>query len=150
MDPYRHCRLSAIRSNLLNVKWLGLVVLILCTPLAAFALQASYTPVNPGACQPDSARPDIAQAESVVRSYLAAVDRGELLTFGRKLNRTDITPVRVQYNYSISSGDMATWVYSTLKNPMPVPEQPEYQVIGVCSAMENGRIVETESHVLLK
>jgi hypothetical protein len=118
--------------------------------LAIAFLTSAHTPVNLPSCLPDTSRTDIAGAESVVRSYLAAVDRGELLSFGRRLSPADITPIRVQYNYQIAGGGMETRVYSELKDPMPVPDQPEYHVIGVCSAMEDGRIVETESHVLLK
>lgn len=118
--------------------------------LAIALLNSAYTPYKPPACQPDAAAPKAAEAKSLVESYLAAVDRGELLSFERRLTRADINPVNVQYNYQIVSGTMETRVYSTLKEPMPVPGQPEYQVIGVCSAMEDGRIVETESHVLVK
>ena len=118
--------------------------------LAIAFLSSGYTPVKPIPCQSEAGRQDVVDVESVLNSYLAAVDRGELLTFGRRLSRADINPVRVQYNYLIVGGATETRVYSTLKEPMPVPDQPEYQVIGVCSAMENGRIAETESHVLLK
>lgn len=118
--------------------------------LAIAFLSSGYTPVKPIPCQPEAGRQDVVDAKSVLNSYLAAVDRGELLSFDRRLSRADINPVRVQYNYLIASGATKTQVYSTLKEPMPVPGQPDYRVIGVCSAMENGRIVETESHVLLK
>lgn len=117
--------------------------------LAIALLNSGYSPADPP-CAVDVGKPDSAKAEGVVRSYLAAVDRGELVTFGRTLTRSDITPVRVRYDYRIAGGDMETRVYSTLNDPMPVPDQPEYEVVGVCSAIENGRIVETESHVLLK
>jgi hypothetical protein len=119
--------------------------------LPAAFLTSAYMPVSPPPCPAVAASSsNFAAPESVVRSYLAAVDRGELLSFERKLKRADIDPARVQYNYLIASGATETRVYSALKEPMPVPGQPEYQVIGVCSAMEGGRIVETESHVLLK
>lgn len=114
-------------------------------------LTSAYTPASLPPCPLGAgAGSNFADPESVVRGYLAAVDRGELLSFERRLERADINPVRVQYNYLIASGTTETRVYSALKESMPVPGQPEYQVIGVCSAMEGGRIVETESHVLLK
>lgn len=118
--------------------------------LAIAFLNSAYTPADLPPCQPAASSQHAAEAESIVRNYLEAVDRGELLSFDRKLKRADINPVRVQYNYLIASGAMETRVYSMLKEPMPVPGQPDYQVIAVCSAMENGSIVETESHVLLK
>ena len=119
--------------------------------LSTAFLTSAYTPVSPPPCTVGAVSSSgYADPESVVRSYLAAVDRGELLSFERRLGRADINPVRVQYNYMIASGSTETRVYSTLKEPMPVPGQAEYQVIGVCSAMEGGRIVETESHILLK
>jgi hypothetical protein len=122
------------------------VVLVLAIAL----LNSGHTPTNLPTCQPDPGRPGIAGAETVVRTYLNAVDRGELLTFGRRLDRSDITPVHVQYNYLISTGMMETRVYSALKTPMPVPDQPGYEVVGVCSAIDQGRIIETESHVIPK
>lgn len=126
---------------------IAFIALVLST---AF-LTSAYTPISPPPCPVGTApSSSFADPESVVRGYLAAVDRGELKSFERELGRADINPVRVQYNYLIASGATETRVYSVLKEPMPVPGQPEYQVIGVCSAMEGGRIIETESHVLLK
>ncbi|MEW6131933.1 MAG: hypothetical protein AB1591_02035 [Pseudomonadota bacterium] len=119
--------------------------------LSIACLTSAYMPVSPPPCPAGAgSASDFAAPESVVRNYLAAVDRGELLSFERRLERADINVVRVQYNYLIASGATETRVYSTLKEPMPVPERPEYMVIGVCSAMVDGSIVETESHVLLK
>ncbi len=113
-------------------------------------LTSGYMPVSPPSCPPGAISTRVAEPEAVVRSYLLAVDRGELLSFERKLSRDEINPIRVQYNYRIMDGSTEVRVYSALKAPMSVPGQSGYQVIGVCSAMEDGRIVETESHVLLK
>ncbi len=82
-----------------------------------------------------------------MNSYLDAVDRGELQTFGRRLDRSEIAPVRLEYIYDIASETMEIRVYSNLKNPVPVPGQTGSQVLGVSSIIADGKIVETESHV---
>lgn len=124
--------------------------LFIALVLAIATLNSGHAPVNLSKCQPDAATPQMSGVEAVLAAYLAAVDRGELWSFGRRLARSDIMPVRVQFDYSIADGTMDARVYSNLKEPMPVPEQPEYLVVGVCSMVKAGRIVETESHVLLK
>lgn len=118
--------------------------------LAIALLNSGHTSAVTTPCQPNPATPQMSGVDAVLTAYLVAVDRGELWSFSRRLDRNDITPARIQYDYSILDGTMATRVYSVLKKPMPVPEQPEYEVVGVCSLVKEGRIVETESHVLLK
>lgn len=114
--------------------------------LATAFLNSGYTATS-SFCLTDPNRPHIAGAQTIVNSYLDAADRGELSSFGRKLARSEIIPVRVEYIYQISSGAMEIYVYSELKEPMPVPGQPGSRVLGVRSALEEGRIVETESHI---
>lgn len=126
---------------------IAFIALVMTTAFLTSAYTPAGLPPYPVGTGPGA---NFADPESVVRGYLEAVDRGELLSFERRLERGDINPVRVQYNYMIASGALETRVYSALKKPLPVPRQPEYQVIGVCSAIDNGRIVETESHVLIK
>jgi hypothetical protein len=114
--------------------------------LAIAFLNSGYTSTAPY-CLTDPNRPHIAGAETVLKSYLDAVDRGELRTFGRRLERSELIPVRVEYIYQISSGTMEIKVYSDLKEPVPVPGQPGSKVLGVSSTMDDGKIVETESHI---
>lgn len=101
-------------------------------------------------CPTDPSRPHIAGVETIVSGYLEAVDRGELRSFNRELGRSEIVPVRVEYVYEIASGTMEINVYSNLKDHMPVPNQPGARVHSVNSIIEDGKIVETESHVWIE
>jgi hypothetical protein len=130
-------------------KWLNIYSVLLV--MLAISSQASGSmPERTFQCPTGPVSRTIAEPEMILQSYFAAVDRGELRSFERKLGRADINPVHVQYNYMIATGSLEIKIYSQLKEPVPMPGQPDYQVIGVCSAMEHGRIVETESHVFLK
>ncbi len=110
---------------------------------SGYAAKGTYCPLDPN-------RPHIAGAQSILNAYLEAVDRGELRTFDRNLERSEIIPVQVQYNYQIASETMEIRVYSDLKEPVPVPGQPGALVQSVNSIIEDGKIVETESHVWMK
>lgn len=117
--------------------------------LAISFLSSGYAG-KPEFCLTDPARPHIAGAETIVNDYLEAVDRGELQSFGHKMERTEIVPVKVEYIYQIASGTMEIRVTSNLKEPLAVPGQAGVVVRSVCSVMADGRIVETESHVWIK
>lgn len=110
---------------------------------SGYAAKGTYCPIDPN-------RPHIAGAETIVRDYLDAVDRGELRTFDRKLERDEIIPIRVEYNYQIATGTMEIKVYSNLKEPLVVPGQAGMVVRSVCSIVDDGKIVETESHVWIR
>lgn len=107
---------------------------------SGYTASGTYCPLDPN-------RPHIAGAETIVLGYLDAVDRGELRIFNRKLERSEIIPVRVEYIYEIAKGKMEIRVYSNLKEPAANTNQPGSKVYGVNSTIEDGRIVETESHV---
>jgi hypothetical protein len=98
----------------------------------------------------DPARPRIEDPEAIVQRYLTAVDRGELEIFGQKLVRSMLDPVRVEYVYDLSSRTTRIKVYSNLKEPLPVPGQPDCQILSVGAVMEDGHITEMESHVWMK
>ena len=110
---------------------------------SGYAAKGTYCPTDPN-------RPHIAGAETIVREYLDAVDRGELRTFDRTLARSEIIPLKVEYSYQIASGTMEIKVYSNLKEPVAVPNQPGAEVRGICSIMDDGKIVQTESHIWIK
>lgn len=118
------------------------ILLVLATAL----LSSGFTSM-PTYCVTDPTKPHVAGADSLVRSYLESADRGELISFDRKLGRSEVIPIRVEYIYQISSGTTEVWIYSHLKEPMLLPGQSKTKVLGVRSLMEGSRIVETESHV---
>jgi hypothetical protein len=113
----------------------------------AIAFFASGFTSNPPYCLTDPNRPHVAGAESVLKSYLDAVDRGELWAFSRKLERSEIIPIRVEYDYVIATQSMEIRVYSDLKEPFPALHQSGLKVRGVSATMEGGKIIETESHI---
>ena len=95
-------------------------------------------------------RPEIEAPDPLVERYLEAVDRGELTLFGLTLARAMIVPARVEYVYDLFSRTTRIKVYSNLKAPLPVPGQPDCQILGVSAVMEDGQITEIESHVWMK
>ena len=121
-------------------------VLLLCAAAPA-AVQASL-PLPPPLINPDT--PRIEDPDTLVDRYLQAVDRGELVIFGQTLVRAMIVPARVEYVYELFSRRTRIKVYSNLKQPLPVPDQPECRILGVGAVMEDGHITEIESHVWMK
>jgi len=117
-------------------------------PLAfALLVNSGHASVYAPESLPDTHGPTVADPDDLVRNYLKAVDRGELKVFGRVLDRSMITPVRVEYIFELSNRARKVKVYSNLKEPMPVPGQQDCRVLGVSSILDDGNIVETESHV---
>jgi len=84
----------------------------------------------------------------VVERYFQAVGRGELVVFDRKLNKSMLVPVEVEYVYKLYSAIPRIKVYSELKEPMPVPGQENYKLRGVSAILDDdGQIIETEAHI---
>jgi hypothetical protein len=92
----------------------------------------------------------IEDPDPVVQRYLDAVDRGELVIFGQTLARSMLIPARVEYVYELSNRTTRIKVYSDLKEPLAVPDQPDCKVLGVSAVLEDGIITEIESHVWIK
>jgi hypothetical protein len=91
------------------------------------------------------------QPREVVRTFLLAVDRGELVVFGQKIDRRKITPLRVEYTYELDSPVPVISVYSELRTPLPMPGHKGYEVHGVNAVLgTDGRIVEVKAHVRTK
>lgn len=126
------------------MKSLVLVPLLFATALdtAQAAVQVPDHLINP-------ARPKIEDPDNLVQHYLDAVDRGELIVFGRELDRSMIVPTRVEYVYDLATRKTLAKVFSNLKIPLPVPEH-DCRVVAVSAIMEEGRIVEIESHIWIK
>lgn len=119
---------------------------LLCA-FASSAVQASVAVpdylINP-------AVPRIEDPDTVVQRYLAAVDRGELEILGMKIDRSMLTPVRVEYVYDLSHRTTRIKIDSNLKGPLPVTGQHDCQILSAGAEMEGGQIGEIESHVWLR
>lgn len=118
--------------------------------LFAFVSGAAQASVSVPEYLINPAAPKIEDPDTVVQRYLAAVDRGELEISGMKLDRSTLTPVRIEYVYELSSRTMRIKIHSNLKEPLPVPGQLDCQILSVGAEMEDGHITEIESHVWLK
>ena len=93
-------------------------------------------------------QPAFTEPREVVRIFLKAVDRGELMVFDQRLDRSVIIPVRVDYAYELDSNTARMKVYSELKHPMPVPGHPNCTLRGVSATLDSyGHITETAAHV---
>jgi hypothetical protein len=121
-------------------------VFLLCGA-APDAVQAAL-PVPKHLISPDT--PRIEDPDYLVQRYLDAVDRGELKLFGQTLARSMIVPARVEYVYELSSRATRIKVHSNLKQPLPVPGQPDCRTLRVSAVMEDGHITEIKAHVWIK
>jgi hypothetical protein len=107
-----------------------------CNYTFAYALERTPGPV----------KPDFSEPHEIVDIYLKAVSRGELIVFDRKLDKSMITPVRVEYIYDINSTISSVTVYSELKQPIPAPEN--CSVRGVSATLDSdGHIIEVKAHI---
>ena len=119
------------------------LLVIVVAAIAAPSL-ARLVEQSPGDTRPATAR----EPQEVVRVFLTAVDRGELRVFGRKLDRTMIVPVRVEYAYAVDSRVSVIRVYSNLRQPILTPDHKDCEVRGVSAVLnDEGGIIEIEAHV---
>jgi len=119
--------------------------------LALFMLAAPWGAVHAALKVPahliDPGRPAFDDPDTLVNDYLKAVDRGELVVFGRRIERAMLIPIRVEYVYELSSRTTRVRIHSNLKEALPVPNQPDCTILSVSAVIEDGRIIETESHI---
>lgn len=112
--------------------------------IAAFNCTFAYTLER----TPGPFNPDFSEPHEVVDIFLKAVSRGELIVFDRKLDKSMITPVRVEHVYDINSAISSVIVYSELMQPMPVPIQENCSVRGVSATLDaGGHIIEVKAHI---
>jgi hypothetical protein len=95
--------------------------------------------------------PKFLDPHAIVATYLKAVDRGELIVFDRRLDRSMVAPRRVEYVFEIDSRTPTVKVYADLLQPMAVPHDETCEVRAVSALLDaSGKIVETEAHVWQK
>ena len=98
----------------------------------------------------NSDRPCV-NTHEVLSNFLLAVDRGELILFGEILNRDEITPLRVELFLDLSNGSTTTKVYSDLKKPIILPDDPKFMVNSISAILSgDNHIAESEAHVMPK
>jgi hypothetical protein len=96
-------------------------------------------------------KPEFSEPHEVIGTYLNAVNRGELIVLDRKIEKSMLIPIRVEYVYELDSAIPRIKVYSKLKQPIPVPGQENCNIKGVSAILDiNGSIIETEAHIWLE
>ena len=84
----------------------------------------------------------------IVSMFYKAVDNNELRAFDKILSREMITPVRVEYLYELGSPTPQINVYSTIKDPIAIPEQPNCKACAITATIDTeGHILKTSVHV---
>ena len=92
--------------------------------------------------------PPCATNSEVLRTFLLAVDRGELQLFEHVLYRNDILPSRVVRAFEIGNQITVSEIYSDLKKPVFLEDNPKLQVNSISATLSyTGHIVEAKAHI---
>lgn len=97
----------------------------------------------------DPGQPRIRDPYRVVDTFLQAVDRGELVVFGRTLSREMVLPTRIEYSYDLAGRSTDIRIHADLREPIVLSGGAGHRVRCISAAMKDGHIVEVESHVWL-
>ena len=118
--------------------------------LVLLALNPAFAAVSVPGHRIDPGQPAIEDPDQLVDAFLQAVDRGELRIYGRTLTREMINPTQVEYVYDLLSRKTSLRIHATLKEPLRLPDQPGCRILCISAEMEDGRIVEIESHLWIE
>jgi|LGOV01.1.fsa_nt_gb hypothetical protein len=114
-----------------------------------FIVGSNYTFALILESSPGSIKKKFHDPHEVIETYFKAVSRGELVVLDRKLDKSMLIPVRVEYVYELNSAIPIVKVYSELKQPMSVPTLECCMISGVSAILDaDGHIIETEVHIL--
>ncbi len=79
--------------------------------------------------------------------FFRAVDLGQLRLFDKTLTRDMLTPLKVEYIYTLDDPYPSVKVFSVLQDPIPLPAMPDAYIMGVSGIMDvHGNIVESIAH----
>lgn len=88
------------------------------------------------------------QPREVVKVFLEAVDRGELIVFEQVIDRSMIIPLQVEYTYHLDNATPQLSIFSELKQPIPIPDADGCEVRAISAILDDaGNIVEAVVHV---
>lgn len=97
---------------------------------------------------PGTAKHKFYAPHKVIDMFFKAVDRGELIVFDKKIDKSMLIPIQVEYVYELNSAVPKIKVYSDFKKPFPVQGQRNCKIRGVSATLdEEGLIIETETHI---
>jgi hypothetical protein len=100
------------------------------------------------ASTPDPVPAAAFKPREVLAAFMEAVDRGELRVFGKVVERSMITPRRVEFIYDLYDLAPSIKVYSRFAQPIPVPGQDNCEARAVGALMSaDGHIIDTEVHI---
>lgn len=116
--------------------------------IIASITMSSFTLAHMSEQLPDYRKHKIYEPDKVIELYFNAVDRGELIVFNQRFDKSMLTPIRVEYVYELKSAISKIKIYSDLKQSIPVPEQTNCKIRGISAILDaEGNIIETEAHV---
>lgn len=91
---------------------------------------------------------DLHEPGKIVEMFFQAVDRGELIVFEQKLEKSMLIPVRVKYIYELNGSSPAVSIYSELKKQITIPSLDGVQLRAVSTKIDHsGNITEIKAHV---
>ena len=98
-----------------------------------------------------SAWPNAPEPHAVLAAFQNAVDRGELMVFEQKLDRSMIAPRRIEYLFALEDLTLTVRVYADLRRPLAVPGRSDCEARAVAAILDAaGSIVDVEVHVWQK
>ncbi len=84
----------------------------------------------------------------VLNVFLTAVDRGELLYFGKRVSRKEIVPIQVEYVYKFDNPVPLVEIYSEFKTSKSVPRRSDCSAAGISAVLNSlGEIVDSTVHI---
>jgi len=85
--------------------------------------------------------------QKVIRAFMNAVARGELIVFGESLAGDALDPRQVEYIYTLDAQLPTVRVYAVLNQPFPIPGAPSVRATAVTGVLDRaGRIVDSIVH----
>ncbi len=118
--------------------------------LTLLALNPGFAAVSVPGYGIDPSQPTIEDPDRLVDAFLKAVDRGELTLHGQTLSREMLNPTQVEYVYDLLSRKTRLRIHATLKQPLTLPEHPGCRILCISAEMDDGRIIEIESHLWIE
>jgi hypothetical protein len=92
--------------------------------------------------------PEFLPADEIVAMFNAAVARGELVVFGRRVHPGTVRPVRVEYVVDLDSRSPTVKVYAELTPLLDPPRMPNCKAFAISAFISvDGRITETDVHI---
>ena len=85
----------------------------------------------------------------IIEIFFKAVKQGNLIVLGKKIDKSLLVPIQVEYIYKFDGSKPSVKVYSKLKYPLAIPEHKGIRLLGVGAILDNkGNIIEIRAHVV--